>query len=165
MQPRWTLEKPMSTNPTLNYIRQGADSCRSTPKEENSKPEIQFHTNFTYVYWLSLTESRNVIRPNFTQALPSRTQSNPYFKGKATTLRGRVRGRGSSCSRQSARRRRWGCHPYAPAALYPPGRILVLISVRGSVDPRAIVRLEGLGQLKNAMTSSGIEPATFRLVT
>jgi hypothetical protein len=27
----------------------------------------------------------------------------------------------------------------------------------------AIVRLEGLGQLKNAVTSSGIEPATFRL--
>jgi hypothetical protein len=25
------------------------------------------------------------------------------------------------------------------------------------------VRLEGLGQLKNAMTSSGIEPETFRL--
>jgi hypothetical protein len=27
------------------------------------------------------------------------------------------------------------------------------------------VRLEGLGQLKNPMTSSGIEPATFQLVT
>jgi hypothetical protein len=26
------------------------------------------------------------------------------------------------------------------------------------------VRLEGLGKLKNAMTSSGIEPATFRLI-
>jgi hypothetical protein len=38
----------------------------------------------------------------------------------------------------------------------PPGRFLVLISVRGLVDSRAIVRLEGLGQLKNLMTSSGL---------
>jgi hypothetical protein len=45
-----------------------------------------------------------------------------------------------------------------------PGRILVLISVRGRVNPRDIVRLEGLGQLKNPMTSSGLEPATSRLV-
>jgi hypothetical protein len=49
--------------------------------------------------------------------------------------------------------------------LPPPGRFLVLISVRGWVDSRAIVRLEGLEQLKNPMTSLGIEPATFRLVT
>jgi hypothetical protein len=46
----------------------------------------------------------------------------------------------------------------------PPGRFLVLISVRGSVNPCAIVPLEGLSQSKNPMTSSGTEPATFRLV-
>jgi hypothetical protein len=36
----------------------------------------------------------------------------------------------------------------------PPGRFLVLISVGGWVDPRVIVRLEGLGKLKKS-TSSG----------
>jgi hypothetical protein len=38
------------------------------------------------------------------------------------------------------------------------------IPVRGSVDPRAIVRLEGLREFKNAINSRGIEPAAFRLV-
>jgi hypothetical protein len=39
----------------------------------------------------------------------------------------------------------------------PPGRFLVLISVRGLVDPKVIARLGGLGQMKNPTTSSGIE--------
>jgi hypothetical protein len=30
--------------------------------------------------------------------------------------------------------------------------------------PEAIVRLEGLGELKNPMTSSELEPVTFQLV-
>jgi hypothetical protein len=44
-----------------------------------------------------------------------------------------------------------------------PGKFLVLIFVRGWVDPRAIVRMEGLGQLKNS-PHPGLEPATFQLV-
>jgi hypothetical protein len=40
--------------------------------------------------------------------------------------------------------------------LLPPGRFLVLVSVRGSVDPRAIVRLEGLGIFKKSNNLIGI---------
>ena len=41
---------------------------------------------------------------------------------------------------------------------------LVLVSVRDRVDPRTIVRPEGLCRQKFPMTPSGIKPATFRLV-
>jgi hypothetical protein len=41
------------------------------------------------------------------------------------------------------------------------GIFLVLISVRGWVDPSAIVRLEGLRQLNRAMTSLETEPEIF----
>jgi hypothetical protein len=64
------------------------------------------------------------------------------------------RGWDSQISRQSAHR-----------SLLPSQEIfLVLISVRSCVDPRTIGRPEGLCQWKIQITSSGIEPANFRLI-
>jgi hypothetical protein len=45
-----------------------------------------------------------------------------------------------------------------------PRRFLVLISVEGPCQIRVVVWLEAVGQLKNPMTSSGIEPMDFQLV-
>jgi hypothetical protein len=52
-----------------------------------------------------------------------------------------------------------------PAALYPPEDSWYSFLLEAeSIDPRAMVRLEGLGELKIPVISSGIEPAAFRLL-
>jgi hypothetical protein len=86
-------------------------------------------------------------------------------KGKAIPVTGHGGPYGWEMSRlpHSAHRWWWGCQPYAPAAHLPLGRFLVLISISGWVDPRAIVWLEGFDQLKNPVKSR-IEPVIFQFV-
>jgi hypothetical protein len=59
-----------------------------------------------------------------------------------------------------------GCQPYAPAAPCPQKYILALISVKGWVSSRVMVRLEGLGKSKKyngliRTPTSGLPPCSI----
>jgi hypothetical protein len=60
--------------------------------------------------------------------------------------------------------RRQGCQPYVPAVFTPRKYFWYSFLLGGWVDPRAVVRPEVLYQWKIPVTSSGIDPATFRFV-
>jgi hypothetical protein len=96
----------------------------------------------------------SILFPGF--CIVSKAKQFHYRPGQALRVPG---GRGSQISRQSAH---GGDKVVSPT--HRPPLPSVLISVTDWVDPKAIVRLEGLCQWKNPMTPSGIEPATFRLV-
>jgi hypothetical protein len=67
---------------------------------------------------------------------------------------------GSRISRQSAHECGKVVSPTLRPSL-PQEGLLVLISVRSWIDPRATMRPEGLSNWKIPVTPSGIEPATF----
>jgi hypothetical protein len=117
--------------------------------------------------------SRSLLSPSYSLEMEESdsTEMSVKNKSKATSVIGHGGPKGCEMSRLPHFLDNWltdGGEVVGPtcqeATIYPPGRFLVLIFVRGWVNPRAIVWLEVLHQLKNPVTSSGIIPTTFQLL-
>jgi hypothetical protein len=101
---------------------------------------------------------------NFPSLLLRRLCTAQHVSGVLTPIRNSI-AVGSQISSHSAHEGgKVVSHTHRPPFPPPLPRYLVPISFRGWVDPRVIVRPEGLCQWKIPVTPSEIEPATFRLV-